>query len=218
MKPKESKICKACECSVVPMNRKRYCSDDCMKKYNSKKVTLQRILEHKNVENMPNEIWKPVNGYEGHYEISNKGRIKSVQRTIKSTSGDRVLLSKIKPVFIGPHGYMFAHLRKDKKARTIPVHRIIAIAFIPNPEGKPCVNHIDADKTNFHISNLEWVTYKENLHHALKLSKGGNSKLTVEQVIEIRNSKEKNVHLAKKYNVVVETISHIKNNKTWNVI
>lgn len=90
-------------------------------------------------------------------------------------------------------GYKVVGLWKNNKATAKTVHRLVALAFIPNPENKPCVNHIDGNKQNNHVSNLEWVTYSENTVHSFENrlqipSKGedvGNSKYTNEQVHEI---------------------------------
>ncbi len=106
---------------------------------------------------MVEELWKPVSGYEGLYEVSNHGRMRSLARN--TTSGK--ILS---PVFTW-QGYARVHLWKNGKAKYHAVHRIVAEAFIPNPEGKPMVNHIDENKSNNHAGNLEWVTHIENCYH-----------------------------------------------------
>lgn len=101
------------------------------------------------------EIWKPIEGYEGIYEVSDQGRVRNVKR------GGR-LLSCVKVA----HGYLCVSLYKDGKQRMLLVHRLVALAFIPNPENKEQVNHKDLDKTNNTVGNLEWVTRDENLKHA----------------------------------------------------
>ena len=103
------------------------------------------------------------------------------------------------------------------------VHRLVATAFIPNPENKLQVNHINGIKTDNRVENLEWTTAKENIRHAydnkLKINKKGVecnfSKLTDIQVLDIRNSKLSQAKLAKEYNVNQSAISLIKNRKTW---
>lgn len=113
------------------------------------------------------EIWKPVVGYEGLYEISNLGRLKSVSRTVNhSKTGSRKIPEKIKtPTDI--KGYFCCYLYRENVGKRFAIHRLVAEAFIPNPENKPEVNHIDGDKHNNNLSNLEWVTPSENMRHAL---------------------------------------------------
>ncbi len=126
-------------------------------------------------------------------------------------------------------GYRRLHISIDGKELRPSVHRMVAELFLPNPLGLPCVNHIDGNKLNNHIDNLEWCTYGENLSHAFKSGlrncNGENnpgSKLTREQVLEIRKSYVKGKHcdnnsygLAKKYGVSARCILDVVNNKTW---
>ena len=114
-------------------------------------------------------------------------------------------------------------------------HRYLAEKFIPNPENKPCVNHIDGNRSNNNLDNLEWVNYSENHKHSYKVlgrkpsgrammlkngeikgEKCWNSKLTMKDVLEIRNSKLSGIELSNIYNVSRSLISGIKNNKRWN--
>lgn len=114
------------------------------------------------------EIWKPVVGYEGLYEVSSEGRVKSVFRTVPSKKGgSRTVPEKIKS-FAEVNGYFVCPLYRNNKERRFMVHRLVAEAFIPNPEQKAEVNHIDGDKHNNRVSNLEWVTRLENVHHAIE--------------------------------------------------
>lgn len=107
------------------------------------------------------EIWKDVKGYEGLYKVSNKGNIKSFYK-----SKTRILKpSKDKD------GYLRIDLYKDGKSKTFQLHRLIAIEFIPNPENKPEVNHINEDKTKNNIENLEWATHRENINHGTRTQK-----------------------------------------------
>lgn len=102
------------------------------------------------------ENWKPIEGYEGLYEVSDQGRVRNIKR------GGRIMaLSTV------THGYIVANLSKDGKTRSVLVHRIVAKAFIPNPENKEQVNHIDGIKSNNSADNLEWVTPHENILHAI---------------------------------------------------
>ena len=96
------------------------------------------------------EIWKDIKGYEGIYEISSTGKIRIVSSGV------------IKKCSTLPSGYLRVGLTKDKKVKYFYPHRLVAQAFIPNVENKPCVNHKDCNKENNCVNNLEWVTYKEN--------------------------------------------------------
>lgn len=101
------------------------------------------------------EIWKPVKGFEDRYKVSNLGHI-------YSNKNERLL--KTPP---GKRGYPVVNLMVDnKKARLCTVHRLVAEAFIPNPDNKPEVNHIDGNRCNNNVSNLEWCTLRENNLHA----------------------------------------------------
>ena len=104
-----------------------------------------------------NEIWKPIEGYEGLYEVSNLGRVKSLKRL---HTKERILSQ-----FLNHRGYARVNLWKENKSRKYSVHRLVAEAFIPNPDSKPQVNHIDENKTNNSVENLEWCTQLENHNH-----------------------------------------------------
>lgn len=115
-------------------------------------------------------IWKDVVGYEGIYQVSTDGKIKKNKVTYKrKTDGALITLPSIIMKTRVLRGYETVGLTKNGKQKTKPVHRIIAEAFIPNPENKEEVNHLDGDKLNNKLSNLEWVTKSENSLHAFKL-------------------------------------------------
>lgn len=97
------------------------------------------------------EVWKPISGYENLYEVSNLGRVKSIKYHT-----NRVLKPKTNKK------YNCNNLCKHSVTSTIDVHRMVAIAFVPNPDNKPHVNHIDNNRRNNAALNLEWVTPKEN--------------------------------------------------------
>ena len=114
------------------------------------------------------EIWKDVVGYEDRYQISSLGRIKSKTRKTKFGRGWRVYEEQIIKPAEDKDGYLKVGLSKDGKKSRFFVHRIIATSFIKNPSELPVVNHIDGDKQNNQIENLEWVTHSENVLHAFK--------------------------------------------------
>jgi len=117
------------------------------------------------------EIWKDIEGYEGVYKVSNLGRVKTMSRVVpynhaltreRHTRTTKEAIRKIGNC----KGYNTVNISKDGLCRTTRLCRVVATAFIPNPENKPCVNHIDSNKSNDCVSNLEWCTYKENMAHA----------------------------------------------------
>jgi hypothetical protein len=115
-----------------------------------------------------NEIWKPVSGYKGLYEVSNIGNVHSINRYVTNING---ITSKRKGVNLKPApnkcGYLQVGLSKNNSLMSYLVHRLLAIAFIPNPENKPTVNHKDGIKTNNYDWNLEWATKSEQAIHSL---------------------------------------------------
>jgi len=118
-----------------------------------------------------NEIWKDIKDYEGLYQVSNLGRIKSLKRKVFHISGERTVNERILKQNDCTR-YLCLFLSKDGKMKKFTVHRLIAETFIENKEFKPCVNHIDGNTKNNKVSNLEWCTYSENeLHSYNTLSK-----------------------------------------------
>lgn len=108
-----------------------------------------------------NEIWKDIAGWEGRYKVSNLGRVLSYNRP-----------NGHKDAIVVPHpnekGYLMVHLYRKPVSKTVKVHKLVAEAFIPNPAHLPEVNHIDGDKSNNRVDNLEWMTRKANVEHARK--------------------------------------------------
>lgn len=110
------------------------------------------------------EQWKPIPGYEGYYQVSNEGRVKTLSRyNLKNQLlPERILKAPL------DRGYPRVLFYKNKKRKHFSVHRLVAQAFIPNPEKKPQVNHINEDKTDNRVENLEWATSKENNNHGTR--------------------------------------------------
>ncbi len=154
------------------------------------------------------EIWKPVVGYEGLYEVSNQGRLKSLLFKNRNVTlyRDKILINKNSI-------WYYQICLSDFNKKIFLIHRLVAIAFIDNPENKPMVNHKDWNKLNCNVENLEWVTAKENTIHSWKnwLSKSDNNHL-------------KNNHPMKwklwKYNWSSKTVNQYTKDwtfiKTWN--
>ena len=103
------------------------------------------------------EIWKDIKGYEGLYQVSNLGRVKSLKNREKILNP------------FSDNNYLNVDLFKNRKKKRYKIHRLVAITFIPNIDNKPEVNHIDGNKENNCISNLEWTTSSENMQHAFKM-------------------------------------------------
>ena len=175
---------------------------------------------------MLKEIWKDVVGYEALYQVSNLGRVRSKNRLDGSGNKRKGMVRKLNPQ---KDGYIHVNLCKSGKVKHIGVHRLVAQAFIPNPQNKPQVNHIDGDKANNHLSNLEWSTRSENMIHALKIGLVGDfkgsgnikAKLKENQVMEIRRLRKsdpkKYTHkkLGEMFGVTSANISDIVNRKSW---
>ncbi len=174
------------------------------------------------------EKWKDIEGYEGKYQVSSLGRIKSLERYIdrgiKGFAKQKEIILKLRL----KKGYLEVGLRSkgDKNQKFLLVHRIVATAFILNPENKKTVNHKNLIKTDNRLINLEWNTQKEQISHAIESGafkqKGdfnSKSKLTSKDVLEIRylyKTKSKPPkELSEKYKVSKSTIHRIVTNKIW---
>lgn len=119
----------------------------------------------KNTNNM--EEWRPIPGYEGSYEVSNTGLVRSVDKIVKSRWGCmRTIKGHIKKQCLARNGYLCVSLYDRDKFSYSTVHRLVAMVFIPNPNNLPVVNHIDGNKLNNNASNLEWCSYQYNTIHA----------------------------------------------------
>lgn len=172
------------------------------------------------------EEWKDIAGFEGMYQVSNMGQVRSLDRF---DDRGRHLKGRVLAQSINTSGYLSFNPSIDGKANLKYTHRFVALAFIPNPDNLPQVNHMDGNKHNNHVSNLEWVTQKENINHAwdnglIKNHSGENhalSKLTEDDVRFIRKHYNPDTTdfnqqaLAEKFGVKKPTISKIVHRKTW---
>lgn len=163
------------------------------------------------------EQYKPINGF-SDYQISNFGNV------LSNNNYNRQGSKKLSPYLNKGRGYLYISLQTEEGRKNCILHRLVAQAFIPNPDNKPHVNHIDCNKTNNRANNLEWVTAKENAQHAIandlvnptRGEMSGMSKLTEEKVIDILSIKDKSYNqIAKDFGVKYSTIAHIKRGSRW---
>lgn len=188
--------------------------------------------EHKEIEKIKGEEWRDVVGYKGYYQVSNFLRLKSLGKKIETKTGQAINRREVlMKTNVRKDGYVQVRLSKASKRKSFLFHRIIADAFISNPENKPYINHKDGNTLNNSISNLEWCTQKENVIHGFKMGLtvslfGENhklSKLSNEKVLSIRrlysiNPNFNRGNVAKKLGVNNACISKIIYRKTWNHI
>jgi len=182
----------------------------------------QNCRENLSIEDLPGEIWKWVEGYENLYQVSNKARVKSFHK------GKIIILRP----GISKAGYPTVNLHKNdkddkNKATTYLVHRLVAEAFIPNPENKPVVDHINGDRSNACADNLRWLTQKENIQANIERgthqagTKSVCAKFNADEVRYISQvykpyDKEFGVSaLARKFNVTGDTIKRIIHRVTY---
>ena len=122
------------------------------------------------------EVWKDIKDYEGLYQVSNLGRIKSVDRIIKrKKNGDYFQKGRILNLQIAKNGYYICKLSYQNKKPSKNVHKLVAEAFISNPNNYPCINHKDENKLNNNVNNLEWCTCKYNNNYGTKKERISNA-------------------------------------------
>lgn len=162
------------------------------------------------------EIWKPIKGFEGYYKVSNLGNVMGVRG------------GKNKTKRVSNMGYFYAELWKENKGRKILIHRLVATAFISNPNNYPCVLHRDDNPKNNELDNLFWGSQKDNMQDCLRKGrnknkvfngeKNGFSKLNDSQVKIIKENLLKGINcvqIARTFNVDRTTISQIKRGLAW---
>jgi len=158
------------------------------------------------------EEWKSIKGFESYYEVSNFGNIKSITSTkLRTRNRPSTKKEKIFKQRLSKEGYCRTALTVKNKVSYLQVHRIVAEAFIPNPNNYPVVNHIDGNKLNNHVSNLEWTTSSLNQKHAYDTGLK-KKKINLEQkleIIELRKQGLTYYKIAEKYNVSYQLIHYI---------
>lgn len=118
------------------------------------------------------EIWKDIEGYEGWYQVSNLGRVRSVERYVNyKKTGLSFRKSRILKLKSDYYGYRSVNLSVNCKVKTYKVHRLVAQAFIPNPNNLPCINHKDENKSNNFVSNLEWCSIAYNNTYGTRIER-----------------------------------------------
>lgn len=175
------------------------------------------------------EIWKDIVGYEGYYQVSNIGRVRSVERFISYCKINRTQKypSLILKQCLNTVGYFQVSLSINQQRKRRVVHRLVAEAFCCNINNKPVVNHIDGDYLNNNAYNLEWCTHIENVHHAISTGlydnygeKSPNSKFTNKQADIIRKIKNSGISI-KDISILLSvnksSIQRILNMKTYNI-
>ena len=130
------------------------------------------------------EEWRDVKGYEGMYLISNYGNVVSLDRKVKSKNGYRNSKGRSITVRKNNFGYLDTRLYKNGTKKSAFIHRIVAEAFLPNPENKPVVNHKNGIKSDNRLCNLEWCTSSENKIHAIQTGLSKNPKMSSREVID----------------------------------
>ena len=190
------------------------------------------------ITNLETEEWRDVKGYEGYYQVSNCGRVKSLDRTIQTWHGHRTIRGKIKSPSFNRDGYLVLSLSKHGIGKGFLVSRLVALHFIPNPDNLPEVLHIDNMPSNNYVTNLKWGTHQQNIQEAwrdglmekariastkLCSERHGEKcpahKLTSIEVLEIRNKYATGQYvqkdLARQYNISKPQMCRIVNRQLW---
>ena len=171
------------------------------------------------------EVWKDIEGYEGRYQVSNCGRIRSfltkgVRNNVEIYDENYHIMKPVHNIF----GYCVVRLYKNDGGKAFAVHRLVARAFIPNPNNLPQVNHIDGNKQNNNSNNLEWVTAKENIAHSFSTGlhmEGSDHPITIihkEKLHEVVGLREFGLsfrEIGEQFGVEKSTAAYICRNKTY---
>ena len=155
------------------------------------------------------EIWLPIEGYEEFYEVSNLGRVRSLERTVIKKNGVK---RKVSGKILKPRvtrGYLIVELCKNGIRRYFLIHRLVATAFIPNPDKKLCVNHLDENKQNNSVENLEWCTVQENNNYGTRTKRSSEKHKKAVLCVELNQIFPSLTDAAKQLCLSVGNISHV---------
>jgi hypothetical protein len=152
--------------NIYEANRKKPISNYPKRSRSKKNIEVVSLME--------GEYWKDIPGLGGLYQASNMGRIRSLDREIKYDYRTRLFKGKILTPNQNRDGYMQIAMCINRKTKAFAVHRLVALTFLPKPDNKKEVNHINLNKLDNTIENLEWVTHKENIAHAILNGKHGS--------------------------------------------
>ena len=177
------------------------------------------------------EIWKSIDGYEGLYEVSSFGRVRSVDRVVEQVRNDgRVIPHAYKGRVLTPrrnklHGYLEVNLcKRGHHYKTCRVHRLVATAFLENPNSYSDVNHIDEDKNNNSVSNLEWCDRYYNTHYGTRndrlrtIFRKRNAKISTEDVAKIKLLRDNGTcvrEIERMFGISNSQVYRILNNENW---
>ena len=174
---------------------------------------------------MEQEIWKDIEGYEGLYQVSNFGIVKSLDRTVTRSSHSMILKSYILKLWYDKKQYQYVSICKLSVKKHQPIHRLVAKHFIPNPLNLPCVCHKDDNPKNNHATNLWWGTQQDNIKDMMSKKRNsfgersGLSKLKESDVLAIRelrnNKKIPIIEISKLFNMSTNSISRISRYVDW---
>jgi len=177
------------------------------------------------------EVWKDIEGYDGYYKVSNEGNVKSLDRIVLGNRGSKCRrVGRPMKLRVEKNGYVRVALSSDGKNIKFSVHRLVGIAFLDNKKGLPEINHIDGNKENNNVENLEWCSSRDNQLHAfasgLQRKRLGSelhqTKITEDNVRDIRNmwgsGKHKQYEIAKKYNLHPQYVSLVIHRKRWGYV
>ncbi len=176
------------------------------------------------------EVWHPVVGYEGLYEVSSAGRVRSLDRTVPIRNGSRRLAGRVLKFSAKRAGHNKEHLcftvslLRNAERWQAPVHRLVAQAFLPNPAGLPVVRHLDGDSTNNALSNLAWGTHQDNSDDAVAIGatprgeRFWNARLTEDAARIIKQTPPSQTaakELGERFGVHYMTIRSVWQGKSW---
>jgi len=170
--PKRRSTCAVCG-KPIKHPKLAYCSKECQVEagrqrinHETKELRLKEMHE-RSVPSLDGEVWRPVEGFECEYEVSNLGRVRTLNFFRVTKEGKQYPVKSRLLKQYEHNGYLHVNLPKNGRYKRFRVHRLVAAAFLPNTYNKPAVNHIDGNKQNNNVDNLEWCTPSENTRHAL---------------------------------------------------